>query len=174
MTKKIIHSLLRPKLLNCCMQISTATSSTAIDFRRPSECGRLVPTVAVSRQPHRPRHSVVASLDDHLRPPANARHPPEEAVGVDQLVAVHCIEGLTHTWPDPGSGVILNVCEWDLQFRGEKKGGGVGWMRSVGQYFSLKRFYSQNAAKKKENTASWPPLTFWYIKRRSKSSSQAF
>lgn len=74
-------------------------------------------TVTINSQSHRPGRSIVASLDDHLRPPADARHPPEEAVGVDQLVAVHCIEGLTHTRPDPGGGVVLYVCERDLQFK---------------------------------------------------------
>lgn len=72
-------------------------------------------TVTINSEPHRPGDSVVASLDDNLRPPADTRHSPEEAVGVDQLVAVHCNEGLTHAWPDPASGVILYVCERDLQ-----------------------------------------------------------
>lgn len=74
----------------------------------------------MARQTHRPRHSVVASLDDHLRPPADARHPPEEAVGVDQLVAVHRSVGLTHARPDPGSRVVLYVCKRDLQFKKRK------------------------------------------------------
>lgn len=74
-------------------------------------------TVTAARQPHRPRDAVVAPLDDHLRPPADASHPPEEAVGVDQLVAAHCVEGPTHAGPDPGGGLVLYVCERDLQFQ---------------------------------------------------------
>lgn len=66
---------------------------------------------------HRPWHGVVASLDDDLWPPADPSHPPEQAVRVDQLVAVRQLVSLTHSRPDPCIRVVLDVGEGHLEER---------------------------------------------------------
>lgn len=48
---------------------------------------------------HRPCDSIMASLDDNLGPPADAGHPSEQAIWVDQLEAIHHFMSLTHRRP---------------------------------------------------------------------------
>lgn len=64
---------------------------------------------------HRPRDSIITSLDDNFWPPTNTCHPSEEAVRVDQLVAIHQLMGATHSRPEPGISVILYVGERHLE-----------------------------------------------------------
>lgn len=64
---------------------------------------------------HRPFDSIVTSLDDNLRPPTDAGHPSEQAVWVDQLVAIHQLVGTAHSWPQPGIRLILHIGERHLE-----------------------------------------------------------
>ena len=64
--------------------------------------------------PHRPGDPVVAPLDHHLGPAAHPGHPPEQAVRVHQLEAVHRLVGLPHPGPQPAARVVLHIGERDL------------------------------------------------------------
>ncbi len=70
---------------------------------------------------HRPRHSIAASLDDDLWPPADPGHPSEQAVRVDQLVAIRHLEGLTHSRPQPAIRFKLYVGERHLEQKNSQK-----------------------------------------------------
>lgn len=58
---------------------------------------------------YRPCDSIIASLNDNLGPPAHASHPSEQAIRVDQLVAIHHVMSLTHCRPQSGIRVIIYI-----------------------------------------------------------------
>lgn len=58
---------------------------------------------------------IIAALQHHLRPPAQASHPAEQAIGVGQLEVLHGAEQAVGPGPEAPMGGGLHVGVWHLE-----------------------------------------------------------